>query len=227
MLCLIRHTAFLTEEEAKMDFVNTSCVDFVSVLSEKDPVPGGGGASALVGAVGTALGSMVASLTIGKKKYAEVEEEMCSLKEEAQKLQKELLELINRDAEVFEPLSKAYGLPKETEEEKAEKERVMEKCLKEACSVPFEILEKCCKAVALHESFAAKGSKLAVSDAGVGVVFCKAAMQGAALNVFINTKSMKDREYAEGINRKVRELLEEYEVRADKVYREVYGQLQN
>lgn len=210
-----------------MDFVNGSCKEFVSVLSEKDPVPGGGGASALVGAVGTALGSMVASLTIGKKKYAEVEEEMCRLKEEAQKLQNELLELINRDAEVFEPLSKAYGLPKETDEEKAHKDKVMEECLKEACSVPFEILKKCCEAVVLHESFAAKGSKLAVSDAGVGVVFCKAAMQGAALNVFINTKSMKDREYAEDINSQVKNLLAEYEERADKVYKAVYGELQN
>ena len=101
-----------------MNFSDKSCKEFVEVLSTKAPVPGGGGASALVGAVGTALGSMVASLTVGKKKYADVEAEMYQLKEKAVELQEELLHLVERDAEVFEPLSKAYGLPKETEEEK-------------------------------------------------------------------------------------------------------------
>lgn len=102
----------------------------------------------------------------------------------------------------FEPLSKAYGMPRETEEEKAEKARVMEIVLKDACSVPMEIMEKCCEAIDLIVEFAAKGSKLAISDAGVGAAFCKAALQGASLNVYINTKSMANREYAEELNKK-------------------------
>ena len=182
-----------------MGFSTVPCNEFVEVLGSKAPVPGGGGASALVGAVGTALGNMVGALTVGKKKYADVEEEMKELMAKATTLQDELLHLIERDAEVFEPLSKAYGMPRETEEEKAEKARVMEIVLKDACSVPMEIMEKCCEAIDLIVEFAAKGSALAISDAGVGAAFCKAALEGASLNVYINTKSMKNREYAEGV----------------------------
>ena len=208
-----------------MGFSTVPCNEFVDVLSSKAPVPGGGGASALAGAVGTALGNMVGSLTVGKKKYADVEEEMYSLKEKATKLQEELLRLVERDAEVFEPLSKAYGMPRATEEEKAEKARVMEIVLKDACSVPMEIMEKCCEAIELLEVFAEKGSTLAISDAGVGAAMCKAALLGASLNVYINTKSMKNREYAEELNAKCDAMLEKYPPMADKVFESVLGRL--
>ncbi len=208
-----------------MGFSTVACNEFVEVLASKAPVPGGGGASALVGAVGTALGNMVGSLTVGKKKYADVEEEMWELKGKADKLQAELLHLIERDAEVFEPLSKAYGMPRETEEEKAEKARVMEIVLKDACSVPMKIMEKCCEALDIIKEFAAKGSALAISDAGVGAVFCKAALQGASLNVYINTKSMKNREYAEELNKKADAMLETYTKLADEVFESVLGRL--
>ncbi len=208
-----------------MGFSTVPCNEFVDVLSSKAPVPGGGGASALVGAVGTALGNMVGSLTVGKKKYADVEEEMYSLKEKATKLQEELRRLVERDAEVFEPLSKAYGMPRATEEEKAEKARVMEIVLKDACSVPMEIMEKCCEAIELLEVFAEKGSTLAISDAGVGAAMCKAALLGASLNVYINTKSMKNREYAEELNAKCDAMLEKYPPMADKVFESVLGRL--
>ena len=208
-----------------MGFSTVQCDEFVTVLASKAPVPGGGGASALVGAVGTALGNMVGSLTVGKKKYADVEAEMWELKAKCDKLQAEFLRLIERDAEVFEPLSKAYGMPRETEEEKAEKARVMEIVLKEACSVPMEIMEKCCEAIDIIVEFAAKGSALAISDAGVGVIFCKAALQGASLNVFINTKSMKNREYAEELNAKAEAMLAKYTVLADEVFAQVRGRL--
>ncbi|MGC2872762.1 cyclodeaminase/cyclohydrolase family protein [Ihubacter sp. mB4P-1] len=208
-----------------MKFVDKTCTEFVSVLASKAPVPGGGGASALVGALGTALGSMVGSLTVGKKKYAGVEEDIKGLMKQAEVLQAELLALVEKDAEVFAPLAAAYGMPKETEEEKAEKARVMELVLKDACSVPLEIMEKCCQAIDLHREFAEKGSVLAVSDAGVGVIFAKAALQGASLNVFINTGSMQDRAYAETLNEKAEKMLMEYTVAADEVYAKVYSQL--
>ena len=208
-----------------MGFSTVPCNEFVEVLGSKAPVPGGGGASALVGAVGTALGNMVGALTVGKKKYADVEEEMKELMAKATTLQDELLHLIERDAEVFEPLSKAYGMPRETEEEKAEKARVMEIVLKDACSVPMEIMEKCCEAIDLIVEFAAKGSALAISDAGVGAAFCKAALEGASLNVYINTKSMKNREYAEELNRTCDEMLAVYTVKADEIFRNVLGRL--
>ena len=208
-----------------MGFSTSPCNEFVEVLASKAPVPGGGGASALVGAVGTALGNMVGSLTVGKKKYADVEEEMYQLKAKADLLQADLLRLIERDAEVFEPLAKAYGMPRETEEEKAEKARVMEIVLKEACSVPMEIMEKCCEAIEIIVEFAAKGSALAISDAGVGAAFCAGALKGASLNVYINTKSMANREYAEELNAKADAMLEKYVPMADEVFEKVMARL--
>ena len=180
-----------------MGFSTSTCTEFVEVLASKAPVPGGGGASALVGAVGTALGNMVGSLTVGKKKYADVEDEMWELKAKCDQLQKDFLRLIERDAEVFEPLSKAYGMPRETEEE----------------------------AIELIVEFGAKGSKLAISDAGVGAAFCKAALKGASLNVYINTKSMADREYAEELNKKADAMLEKYTKIADETFESVLGRL--
>jgi formiminotetrahydrofolate cyclodeaminase len=199
--------------------------DFVSVLASKSPVPGGGGASALVGALGTALGNMVGSLTVGKKKYAEVEQEIIALQKQSDALAAVLVDLIDKDAEDFEPLSKAYGLPADTDAQKAKKAEVMEKCLRDACATPLEIMRKCAEGIRLCEQFALKGSRLALSDAGVGVIFCKAAMMGASLNVYINTKAMKDRDYAEGINREASALLTEYEARADVVFAGVKTQL--
>ena len=208
-----------------MGFTTKTCEEFVDVLASKAPVPGGGGASALVGAIGMALGNMVGSLTVGKKKYADVEADIIALKEKATALQADFLRLVEADAEAFEPLAKAYGMPRETEEEKAEKARVMAIVLKDACAVPMEIMEKCCEAIELIVEFGAKGSKLAISDAGVGAAFCKAALQGASLNVYINTKSMANREYAEELNKKADAMLEKYTKIADETFESVLGRL--
>lgn len=208
-----------------MKFTEKTCDEFVEILASKSPVPGGGGASALVGAIGVALGNMVGSLTVGKKKYADVEEEIILLKGKADRLQAELLELVERDAEVFEPLAKAYGLPKETEAEIKEKAVVMEEALKAACSVPLEIMRKSCDAILLQAEFAAKGSSIALSDVGVGVVFCKAALQGASLNVFINTRAMTDRSFAENINNETAGMLKQYTELADRIFTDVYDRI--
>jgi formiminotetrahydrofolate cyclodeaminase len=208
-----------------MDFTKNTCVEFVDVLASKSPVPGGGGAAALVGAIGAALGNMVGSLTVGKKKYADVEARIIELKKDSDALQAKLLHLVARDAEVFEPLSRAYGLPKDTPEQIAEKERVMEAALKEACTVPMEIMECAARGIELCAEFAEKGSRLALSDAGVGAIFCQAALRGAGLNVFINTKAMKDRAYAGKINKAADGLLAKYTDLAGKVYSLVEDQL--
>ena len=198
-----------------------TCPEFISALASKEPVPGGGGAAALCGAVGTALGNMVGSLTAGKKKYADVEEEIISLKEKCDKLQADLLDLIDKDAMAFEPLSKAYSLPKNTPKEIAYKEEVMEECLKEACAVPLKIMEKICKAIDIIDVFAKKGSVIAVSDAGCAAAVCKGALYAASLNVFVNTKDMKDKECAEGLNGKAEAMLKEYGEKAGKIFYEV------
>ena len=208
-----------------MGFSDKSCSEFVEVLATKAPVPGGGGASAMVGALATALGNTVGSLTVGKKKYAAVEEEMWALKDRCDRLQKDFLHLVERDAEVFEPLARAYSMPKNTEEEKAEKARVMEIVLRDACSVPMEIMEKCCEAIDIIAVFAEKGSVIAISDAGVGAAFAKAALKGASLNVYINTKSMADRALAAELNAKCDRMLEEYTGKADAIFDSVLGRL--
>lgn len=204
-----------------MDYTKKSCEEFIEVLASKAPVPGGGGASALVGAIGMALGNMVGSLTQGKKKYADVEQTIISLKARADIIQKDLLALVTKDAKVFEPLSRAYGMPTDTPEQQAEKARVMEKSLRECCDVPLQIMEKCCAAIKLHGEFSIAGTQIAISDVGCGVVCCKAALQAASLNVFINTKSMANREYAETINNRATALLDEYTTLADDIYNDV------
>jgi formiminotetrahydrofolate cyclodeaminase len=208
------------------DYSKYGCDDFVTRLASKSPVPGGGGASALVGAIGIALGNMVGSLTVGKPKYADVQSQIMLLKANADKLQAQLLNLINQDAEVFEPLSAAYGLPATTAAEQAEKAKVLEPCLKQCAAVPLQIMQCCAEAIDLHQGFASCGTAIAISDVGVGVAACKAALLGAGLNVFINTKLMQDRTTAEQINQQARQLLEQYSAKADAIYADVLGRLQ-
>ena len=198
---------------------------FLEVLSSKEPVPGGGGASALAGALGNALGQMVANLTIGKKKYADVEEEMKELLEQLQKLQAAFVTLADRDAQVFAPLAQCYSLPSLTEEEKAYKEKVMEERLLDASFVPLEIMEHAVAMLGILEILGDKGSRLAVSDVGVGVQFIRASLLGAVMNVYINTKSMKNREKAEELNARAGQLIEEGTAWADRIYAKVLDQL--
>ena len=206
-------------ENPNRNFKSQTCEDFIEVLASKAAVPGGGGASALAGAIGIALGNMVGSLTVGKKTYADVEEEIIECKKQAD------LELMDKDAEAFEPLSKAYGLPKSTPEEIAKKAEIMEEALNTACGVPIEIMKTCARGIDLVEVFAAKGSRIALSDAGVGATLLKSAMQGASLNVYINTKSMKDRRKAEELNHLADSLREEYEAKADRIFAEVNSRI--
>ena len=200
-----------------MDMTLASCREFVSVLASDAPAPGGGGAAALVGAIGTALGNMVGSLTVGKKKYADVQDEIIALKAKCDELQKQLLDQVEADEINFLPLAKAYGIPKDD----PNRDKVMEEATMIACSTPVRIMELCCEAIEAIAVFAAKGSRLAVSDAGCGAVCCKAALQAASLNVFINTKSLKNREVAEEMNAKCIGMLDKYCAMADSIFEEV------
>jgi formiminotetrahydrofolate cyclodeaminase len=198
-----------------------SCDRFLDELASSAPVPGGGGASAVCGAMGTALASMVANLTSGKKKYAAYQQDIESLLARSEKLRRELAALADKDAQAFEPLSKAYGLPKDTDEERGIRDRIMEDALKKASEVPLEIMEKACEAISLHTELAVKGSRIAVSDVGVGALFCKSALMGASLNVFINTKLMKDRAAAAALERRADELIAKGCAEADAAYAKV------
>ena len=200
-----------------MDMTMESCRKFVEVLASDAPAPGGGGAAALVGAIGTALGNMVGSLTVGKKKYADVEAEIIALQGKCSALQKELLDQVEADEKGFVPLAKAYGIPKD-DPARAE---TLEKATVTACQVPVRIMELCCEAMEAIAVFAAKGSRLAVSDAGCAAVCVKAALQAASLNVFINTKPLKDRALAEEMNARCLGMLETYGAMADGIFETV------
>lgn len=204
-----------------MMMLEMKTTEFLEELSSKAPVPGGGGASAAVGAFGAALGMMVANLTVGKKKYAAVEEEILAALQELGKLRDRLVALTDRDAQAFEPLSRAYGLPKNTEEEKAAREKVMESALYDASVAPLEIMETVLASMDLLEVLGEKGSRLALSDVGVGILFAQAALEGASLNVFINTRLMKDRGRAEELNGRADRMIAEGREKKERIYSQV------
>lgn len=199
--------------------------EFLAELSSKKPTPGGGGAAALGGAAGVSLGQMVINLTLGKKKYADVEEEMKELLEQLETLKAEFLHLADEDARVFAPLAAAYGLPGTTDEEKRRKAEVLEGHLLTASLVPLRVMEDAQKALVIMDILAEKGSRMAVSDVGVGVQFIRTALTGAVMNVWINTKSMKDREKAEELNGQADEMMRSGTAAADAVYQKVENAL--
>ncbi len=204
-----------------MNMKKVSVQEFTELLASKSSVPGGGGASALVGSIGIALGDMVGEFTVGKKKYIHVEADIKILMEKAQDIRQKLLDCIEEDAIAFEPLSKAYGIPKEDKD----RDMIMEKCLKDACAVPFKILKLACEAIDLQRDFADKGSIIMISDAATGVAHLQAALKGAAVNVKVNTKLMKDREYAKSIDDEVARLVMEYDKKAQDIYSDVMERL--
>jgi len=195
--------------------------EFLDKLASKEATPGGGGVAALAGALGIALGNMTGALTVGKKKYAAVEEDIVELNKRAEELRKELYGLIERDAKAFIPVSKAYSIPKDD----PMKNEIMETALKGAAEVPLEIMRKCCEALEIVAEYAQKGSAIAISDAGCAAVMCKAALESAALNVYINTKAMEDREAAKVMNDEALVMMEKYSSMAVEVYRSVAGRL--
>ena len=199
--------------------------EFTEKMAGKDPVPGGGGAAALCGALAAALSSMAASLTVGKKKYQAVEEDMQKVIQQAEALRQEFLEMIDEDAEAFRPLSEAYALPHGTEEEKRNRIVIMERALARAASSPLLVMEKAEHALTLVQIAAEKGSVLAVSDAGCAAAILDAAVRSAALNVRANTRLMQNRSLAEDLNQKTDAIMKRCTEAADAVYGSVYARL--
>ena len=210
-----------------MEMMERTCSRFLAELASKAPTPGGGGTAALVGAAGVALGNMVGNLTTGKKKYAAVEEKIQALNAKAETLRKELEALVQEDAEAFAPLAAAYGLPKDTPEQAADKERVMETALTRAALVPIKIMQKCLEGITLAYSYAVDGSTMAISDAGCAAVLCKAALQAASLNVFVNTKLMTNREFATALEHTAEQLLDAGTSYADEAFHYVNEKLRS
>lgn len=192
---------------------------FLTELSSSAPVPGGGGASALVGAVSVALCSMVANLTTGKKKYAQYQERIDELLPYLEQLREELMEDIKLDADAFYPLSQAYSIPKDA----PDRDEIMEKALLTASNAPMKIVEDVSKLVPVLEELEVIGSRLAISDVAVAATACATALKGAVMNIYINTKSMKNREAAESMNQRAGELVADGTKRCEAVYEKIAG----
>jgi len=206
-------------------YVEKPMIIFLDKLASRSPEPGGGSASALVGAVGAALVSMVGNLTLGKEKYADVQGQVEELLKSSEKLRDELQGLIQKDTEVYGDLSAVFKLPRQTDAEKAERTAKIQDALKKATEVPFEIAEKCLQAARLSETAADIGNVGAVSDAGVAVLFAEAAAQGAALNVKINVNSIEDKNFSESKWARIQEILEETAALRERVVQVTYEKL--
>lgn len=188
--------------------------DFINALASKKPTPGGGGAAAVVGSLAAALGSMVANLTTGKKKYEQYQEDIDRILIFLEEAIWDIHSYIEKDAEAFGPVAEAYKIPKDD----PKKSEVMEKALLAAAVVPMELAGKVNDLILVLEELEEKGSKLALSDVAVAAVCCKAAMEGAVMNVYINTKSLTNPMIAEGLNKKAMKLVADGGKRCQDIY---------
>ena len=200
-------------DEKMMD---ASCAEFADALAAKRSVPGGGGAAAYAGALAAALCSMVGNFTTGKKKYAAYEEDVARMLAEGDAVRARLLELVEEDAAAFAPLSRAYGIPKED----PTRDEVLEQCTKDALAAPLEMMRQVARSIELLEEMNVKGSRMLISDVGCGAALAAAALQAASLNVFVNTKGLRDRTFAAKVEAEADELLA-YMERAQAVADEV------
>ncbi|SHI39675.1 Formiminotetrahydrofolate cyclodeaminase [Butyrivibrio fibrisolvens DSM 3071] len=198
-----------------------SCNEFAGKLAAKVSVPGGGGAAALVGALSMALCSMAGNFTTGKKKYAQYEEELQAILKEAEDIRTRLLDLVEEDAKMFEPLSVAYSIPKE-DPQRVEK---LEKATLDAIAPPLEMMRQIKRVIELLERMKEIGSVIMISDVGCGAALAGAALKSASLNVFINTKSLQDRDKADSFEQEADSILDEYVARAQNVFDDVNAKL--
>jgi len=202
-----------------------SIESFLTELASKQATPGGGSVAAVMGAQSAALTSMVCNLTLGKPQYAEVETDMQQLLKQAEVLREQLTNMIQKDVEVFNQLMTCYGLPKQTEEEKQIRSGQIQQVLKQATEVPLACAKACAKAIELSKIAAEKGSIAVVSDAGVAVMAGYAGLKSAALNVYINTSSLKDKIFTDQVLAQLEEILNNADIQADEVYQLVKNKL--
>ncbi len=191
---------------------------FLDELASKASTPGGGGAAAIMGAMGAALVSMVCNLTIGKAKYAEVEGDMKAVLDRAEDLRQRMTDMIRQDVEVFDRVMGAYGLPKDTDEQKSARSAAIQEALKAATDVPLACARAAAEGIALSREVAEKGNLNVISDAGVAVLAANAALRSAALNVYINAGSIKDKAFADSRLAELEALLETSDTDTNDIY---------
>jgi formiminotetrahydrofolate cyclodeaminase len=200
-------------------------VQFLDALASSAPAPGGGSAAALSGALGAALVSMVCNLTLGKKKYADVQDDISALVEQSEALRHRLVDLLEADVEVYTGVSQAYRMPRKTPEEKATRSAAIQEALKAAARVPMEVAEACVQVLDLCTPCAEMGNVNAVSDAGVAALLAEAGLRSAALNVIININAIKDQTFARALRDELNLLLEGKPALKEQVYDLVVSKL--
>ena len=198
---------------------------FLDQLASKASTPGGGSAAAIMGAMGAALVSMVANLTVGKQKYQDVEEEMQGFLEQSEDMRSRLTGMIQADIDVFDKVMAAYGMARETEEEKAARSAAIQAALKEATDVPLACAQLCADVIELCRPVAEKGNLNVISDAGVAVLAAHAALRSAALNVYINIGGIRDQEFVQDRRNKLEFVLSGAGVATETVYELVKSKL--
>lgn len=196
-----------------------SCRDFASALGAKQSVPAGGSATAYVGALASALGSMVVRFTLGKPKYAAYEENLERLLGQTDLIRERLLELALEDAAALEPLTDAYALARDD----PERPRRLEEAAWGACRAPRQMMAAACRLIEILEELREQGSRLLLSDVGCAAALARACLEAAALNVAVNTATLQDRTVAQGYNDDCDELLAAYSPRAQALVESVYA----
>ena len=186
--------------------VEMSILEFLDELGSDSPAPGGGSTAALSGALAAALGEMVCNLTIGKEKYADVENELKEVLDKCKKVRDRLTGLIDKDTEAFNEVIRAFKLPKETEEEKEIRKNAIQNAFKTAASIPFETAKTCFEVLHLAKIVAEKGNKNSISDAGVSALLANAGIRSAVYNVRINLGWIKDEDFVDKIKSEIEEI---------------------
>ncbi|MEG0250514.1 MAG: cyclodeaminase/cyclohydrolase family protein [Peptostreptococcus sp.] len=205
----------------KTKYIDMTMQNYANELASNKSMPGGGSAAAYALTLANSLASMVANFTTGKKKYLKYENDIQKILKRTDELSLEIISMVDEDAEAFLPLAAAYKMPKETDEQKILKDIEMQKCLKVASMVPINTIRKCSQVLDIHEELSTKGSKMLISDVGVGVQMVKSAALSAKINVLINIKDIKDCEFVDNISKEMNKLLEDICQRCDKIYSEV------
>lgn len=208
-----------------MRYTEITLAEFSAEVAAKKSMPGGGSVAAYSASLASALASMVGNFTIGKKKYEKYDEDLKEILDKAKKYEEIALSLVDKDVQVFLPLADVYKMPENTDVEKLEKKKKMEFCLKNAASVPMETLELSSKIINLHLDLLEKGSKMLISDVGVGVAMIKATVMSAKINILVNVKFIEDREFVKDYISKMELLSNDIFEKCDLIYNSVINKL--
>lgn len=206
---------------------NLTLKSYLDSLESSSPTPGGGNVSAFCGVLSTSLGKMVCGLTIGKKKYIDVEEQMKKYLSELSEYKIIFEELAKKDNEAFDLVMNAFKLPKETDEQKIKRAEAIELATKGAAEIPFKVIEQCRTTLDILEKVAVKGNKNSLSDAGVAILLLNTASKGAFLNVIINCSSLSDKDFSHNMIQKSEKLVNEIEIKVTSIFELIKKEILN